>query len=200
MPKMIDLTGKKVGMYTFISRDDSDYRKWNCRCDCGIVKSVFSHTILSGRTISCGCHRKAIHSIHGQCVGKKQTQSWKSWVHMIRRCTDPKDTNFRSYGGKGITVCDKWRTFVGFFEDMGDCPAGYSIDRIDFNGNYELNNCRWASRKEQENNKSTNCLIEYNGETKTLQQWAEFSGLSREKLQSRLQMLRWDIGRALTTP
>lgn len=200
MRKFIDLTGKRFGKLIVISKTENFYRRWDCRCDCGTIKSILTPALVSGDTISCGCHRKAIHTIHGQCVNKVQTGAWKSWNCMIRRCSDPKDTSYQFYGGKSILVCEKWKSFEGFYEDMGDRPPRCSIDRINAKGNYEPSNCRWATSKEQANNTTKNFTITFRGDTKTIQQWSDTTGISRSKIQARIQRLGWDAEATLMKP
>lgn len=102
-----------------------------------------------------------------------------AWRRMIQRCTNPKDKNYKTYGGRGIKVCDRWmKSFDTFFEDIGSAPSeDLTIDRINNNGNYEPNNCRWATRKQQSNNKRDNVIIRFNGQSKTLAEWAEAFGM-----------------------
>lgn len=129
--------------------------------------------------------------------GMSGTSTYRSWVSMVQRCTNPNNGRYSSYGGRGITVCDRWLSFLNFDEDMGERPEGKSIDRYpDVNGNYEPSNCRWATPKEQGCNRRNNRLIEFGGKTATLSQWAEQIGIPRETLLSRLDR-GWDLKRAL---
>jgi len=108
-----------------------------------------------------------------------KTRTYYSWKAMRRRCSDPKSIGWAHYGGRGIKVCDRWANdYDAFFEDMGPCPDGMTIERIDNDGNYEPSNCRWASRKEQSRNTRSNHLIEYEGRTQSLTDWAEELGIS----------------------
>ncbi len=124
---------------------------WLCRCECGREKIIFAFHVRTGHTKSCGCWRDDFpgRRIHG----KADTLMYKAWQGMWTRCTNPRATSFKYYGAKGVLVCDRWRRFENFFEDMGERPAGLSLDRIDPNGNYEPTNCRWATRSEQQKNK-----------------------------------------------
>lgn len=120
------------------------------------------------------------------------------WYQMIQRCTNPRTLNFERYGGRGITVCERWRVFVNFFADMGERPSPqHSIDRIDNNGNYEPGNVRWASTKQQSLNSSRNVWLTHDGETRTVCQWAAHIGINKETLRERLQR-GWSVDRALT--
>ena len=114
----------------------------------------------------------------------------------LQRCLRPSKDSFPLYGGKGITVCDRWRTFENFLADMGERPNGASLDRIDSAGNYEPANCRWASAVEQANNKRTNRIIEFNGRSQTIAQWARETGIAYECLYGRL-LRGWSPERAL---
>lgn len=125
------------------------------------------------------------------------------WYGMIRRCTDPKALSFKHYGGRGITVCDRWtgeNGFEKFMIDIGPRPsADYSIERNDSNGNYEPKNCRWATRDEQARNRRSNRIIEWNGKRQCIEDWARELGVSVGAIAARLGPLNWSIERALTT-
>jgi hypothetical protein len=120
---------------------------------------------------------------------------------MITRCTNPKTKSFARYGARGIAVCDKWLQFDGFFEDMGAAPSPeHSIDRIDNDGPYSPENCRWATRQEQANNKSNNRILTFNGESAPMSEWARRSGISADTIERRLNKLGWDTDKAISTP
>ena len=136
---------------------------------------------------------------HGFTCGHKPRMEFTSWDNMLARCCNPKHPNYSNYGARGITVCEQWRnSFEAFLEDMGESLSPkHTIDRIDNNGNYEPGNCRWATRKEQCNNKRDNRLIEISGASKTLAQWAEWSGIRRGTLAARLDVSHWPTNRLL---
>lgn len=140
-------------------------------------------------------------TIHGHCVRKNgMTKTYRSWALAKSRCLRPADPRFDYYGGRGIAMCDRWaESFQAFLADMGERPAETTLDRIDNNGNYEPGNCRWATRKEQGRNKRTNRILVYQGEEKTLPEWADIFGFHRELVRKRLGM-GWSVEKALTTP
>lgn len=118
---------------------------------------------------------------------------------MRSRCHGLRHGAYKHYGARGITVCERWKDFRNFLADMGECPAGKSIDRIDVNGNYEPQNCRWATSQEQNNNKRNSRLLEFNGRIQTLTQWANELGVPRDRIDSRLDR-GWAVSKALLAP
>ncbi len=130
--------------------------------------------------------------------GMAKSPEYSSWCSMVMRCTNPKDEAWESYGGRGITIAPSMRTFTGFFSVMGIRPRGFSLDRIDNNGNYEPGNVRWASRTQQNRNQRTNRMIEYCGKTKTLADWADELSIRRGTLITRIDTYGWSIEKAMT--
>jgi hypothetical protein len=122
---------------------------------------------------------------HGQARKGKQTSVWKSWSSMLRRCFNPDDAHFKRYAERGITVCPQWRSFEAFFADMGECPPGLTLERENNDLGYFKENCKWATRKEQANNRSSNHLIEYKGIKMTCAQWADELGVKYATLRKR---------------
>ena len=159
-----NLVGQKFNRLTVVV-DSTKRRKgaiiWGCLCECGGYSEIVGYSLKNGSTKSCGClvsERAKLFVLsntkHGQRGSVKSSITYNSWAHLIHRCTNPNYKGYKNYGGRGITVCSKWlESFENFYADMGERPKGKSIDRIDVNGNYELLNCRWATPKEQSNNK-----------------------------------------------
>ncbi len=155
--------GQRFGKVTAVSNSGKENKwgriAWNCRCECGKEFMTRESTLI--RMSSCGCNRKWSQIVHG--LGG--TPEHKSWANMIQRCTNPSVERYPRYGGRGITVCQRWREFVNFLADMGPRPStGHSIERDDTNGNYEPSNCRWATAKEQAQNKTNNVRVVLRGE------------------------------------
>lgn len=157
MPRFNDLTGKRFGRLVVIARAPNRGVKvnWLCQCDCGNQSIAFASDLRSGRHQSCGCLQKECMTKHGHAKRTTgYTITYSSWASMKYRCCNPKNPKFQYYGGRGISICDRWiKSFEAFLEDMGERPSkAYSIDRIDSDGNYEPSNCRWATRAEQSKN------------------------------------------------
>lgn len=195
MGKIIDLTGKRFGKLTVIKKHNQDkWGGWNwlCMCDCGNETVVSGGHLRGLKTKSCGCSRKETKNFTHKMTGSRL---YKVWHTMKSRCYYEKSEMFKHYGGRGITVCDEWKnSFISFYDwsikngydenaERGQC----TIDRIDVNGNYEPNNCRWATIKQQANNTRRNHFIKYNGKTQTVSQWANELGVEPDSIFNRLQ-------------
>lgn len=173
----LDLRGQRFGKLTAVERIGAT---WRCECECGNTVVLKTGALRSGHTRSCGCvlytHRRS------------RTIEYLVWTRMKARCYDTNLKSFPNYGGRGIKVCAKWRfDFAAFLADMGPRPApGYSIERINNDGDYEPSNCRWATAKEQQNNRRTNRLLTCNGKTQTVAQWGREFGIGYQALVQRL--------------
>ena len=175
---------------------------WNCKCDCGEHKVLRGSDIKSGETKSCGCYRKEV--AHNKAThGRSKDPVYIVWRNMCSRCYDPNSPGYKDYGGRGIAVCDEWRGeggFIVFLREMGECEEGYTLDRINVNGNYEASNCKWSTYEEQNRNKRNNRSITFNGKNRLMVEWAELLGMSVDTLKNRLGKLGWSEEKALTTP
>lgn len=186
-PDRIMASGRKVPME-------------RCRCECGNEVVVFRHCLTSGNTKSCGCLRREMTRsrslTHGATSGRSNTTEYNSWLSMKSR------VKIRASGYEDVSICDRWaESFESFHEDMGDAPSDkHSIDRIEPSGNYEPSNCRWATDKEQANNKRNNVRISFYGVTKTLTQWCEISGVDFKTAWSRLNRYGWSEKASVWTP
>lgn len=207
MPAFIDMSGSTFGRLTVIDLDTSNKSvrvKWNCVCACGTTKSIEGAALRRGATVSCGCFgieqasKKITTHGHSRAGGPKQA-TYKIWTSMLQRCNNPKSQKFKRYGGRGIRVSHEWHLFANFISDLGERPDGFSLDRIDNNGNYCKENCRWASPITQSHNRENNRMINFRGESMCISEWARHTGLSVPTLTGRINA-GWDIERALLSP
>lgn len=180
--------------------------KLQCQCTCGNKTLVLPGALVSGNTKSCGClHREVASKMftkHGESNnGACYSPEYEAWCHMISRCTNENNKDFHHYGGRGIIVCPKWlKSYKRFLADMGRRPGkGYSIDRIDTNGNYEPSNCRWVTQKEQCHNTRANLLVTIDGKTRKIFEWSEISGVKGSIIRDRLRR-GWDAKKSVFAP
>lgn len=158
----------------------------NCKCDCGAEKWIIARNVKSGKTKSCGCMSIEKATRHGASSGGKRTPEYRSWSKMKERCLDKNHKFYSKYGGRGIKVCKRWMKFKNFFKDMGNRPNEFTLERRNNDGNYTPKNCRWATRKDQANNRSNSRMLEYRGKTKTLAEWAVELKFSRSMVHRRI--------------
>lgn len=199
--RVIDRKGQRYGRLVAVERlpaksiKDTNAR-WFCRCDCGRSTVSYGQDLARGRTKSCGCLNAERRMQHGMAG----THVYAVWQAMLQRCENPNAQRFEDYGGRGIKVCPKWHRFEGFFADMGNRKPGFSLDRIDNDGDYCKENCRWAVTTVQANNTRRNRVIEFNGEKLTIAQWAERKCLAWYTIRARLDQYGWSVEKTLTTP
>lgn len=157
--------------------------------------------LKKGTTVSCGCFQKEQMSKRATerqtKHGMATTPTYRTWAGMLARCHKDESPSYPSYGGRGIQVCERWKKFESFCEDMGERPADSTLDRIDSNGNYEKDNCRWATNAEQHANKRNSVKITYNGETRTPAEWSQITGIDKRLIRERARY-GWDAARILT--
>lgn len=197
-----DLSGHRFGRLTVLARAENSRNgdaQWRCQCDCGAQTTATTSNLRSGNTSSCGCFRAEKKRLTATTHGGVGTRVYSVWKSMIQRCTNPNNPRWASYGGRGITVCVAWQTFENFRRDMGDPPAGASIDRIDNDRGYEPGNCEWSTGQDQNRNKRSNRQITYQGRTQPLAAWCEDLGLPYFTVHSRLRH-GWSVERAFSTP
>lgn len=200
------MVGERFGrLVVSLEAGQDKYTSWLylCKCDCGKDKVVAGWLLRRGDVQSCGCLQKEILQKQADATfihGARKTKAFSIWHNMRTRCYNKKATYYADYGGRGVTVCERWAKFANFLEDMGQPPEGMTLERADNELGYSKENCLWASRKAQANNRRSSRFIEYNGQTKTLQQWAEATGLQRATIAYRLDKAGMSIEEALTTP
>jgi len=218
--QLMDLTGKTFGRLTVIGyagrlQTEKPQRRtmWLCRCQCGTEKAIYASSLVRGLTQSCGCLHRERTSEAITTHGKSGSDEHNSWGGMRVRCLHPSDEAYVNYGARGITICAHWITsFENFLADMGIKPTSkHTIERIDNNGNYSCGhcsqclangwpfNCRWATRKEQQNNRRGNRVLTFNGMSLTVAQWSEHLGFKVGVIFTRLR-LGWSVEKSLTTP
>lgn len=211
MGKLIDLTGQKFGRLTVVKHAYNRNKKtyWVCLCDCGNYVTVRADCLKDGNTKSCGCMNNELraqfgksHLKHGDAQRGDHKRLHQIWASMKDRCKNQKSSAYKYYGAKGVKVCADWHEYENF--KKWALENGYkkdlSIDRIDVNGDYCPENCRWVTHKEQMNNTTRNRIICFNGKEQTISQWSEETGINRDTLNNRLGRLGWSVEKAMTTP
>jgi len=211
MGSFVDLTGRIFGRLVVAGTfERRPYTKkgqnrtfWLCACSCGKQKQIASGQLLGNVARSCGCLRNEKSGARRRTHGKSGNPEYQVWKNMRRRCYSPTASGYANYGARGIAVCNRWlgkQGFANFLLDMGPIPSPkYTIDRIDNDGNYEPQNCRWATRLEQGRNKRRNRLVSHEGKTLAISEWSEITGVNRRTIAARLDK-GWTASEALTLP
>lgn len=205
--KAIDLTGKRFNRLTVLfaekERGNRGRIKWRCVCDCGKETTVLSGNFRS--TKSCGCYRviasrERLFKTGDALANSRYKALNRCWAYMRRRCGNPKDKSFKNYGGRGIKVCERWQTYKNFRDDMlPTWKPGLTIERIDVNGNYCPENCKWIPASEQAGNQTTNVRLLFNSENRTIAEWSRITGIKQATLHKRHKD-GWSIQDILTKP
>lgn len=185
MAKQRAIPGEVYGRWTLVKRvravPGGTY--WKVRCSCGTVKEVIVTTVLRGLSTSCGCRRSEVTTArstkHGHAVRKSNTRTYRIWAGMLYRCG-------RALRYEHVRVCKRWLKYENFLADMGECPKGLTLDRIKNSRGYSPSNCRWITNKEQQNNRTNNRLIRFQGRTQTLSQWCQELNLKYKTTAQRL--------------
>lgn len=197
----VDMTGQRFGKLVAIRHvgldKDKKHSLWECKCDCGQTTIQPRGALIYGRSVSCGCVSKtrlALRTKHGHATSGFHSGTHRSWYAMIQRCAYPSHRAWKWYGGRGIKVCDRWlgtQGFINFLSDMGERPKGMTIDRKNVNGDYEPDNCKWATWSEQSSNRrkkspQKNCsTLTVSGVTKPLIEWCKEFGLNYSTVKNR---------------
>lgn len=184
-----DMSGQRYNRLTVVSRagvDAHERATWLCRCDCSNELVVPWFRLRQGHTKSCGCLKAELARARVTTHGKSRSPTHNSWVGMIQRCGYTKHAEYQRYGGRGIKVCERWKSFENFLADMGERPSGTTIDRIDSDGDYEPANCRWATNSQQASNRRSSILIERDGRTQTVRAWCSELGINPDVIYGRL--------------
>ncbi len=203
MSKFIDITGEKFNSLLVVERLENakgGVTRWKCLCDCGNYTVVRGQNLKRGAVKSCGCLN---YSSKNKTHGMSKTNLYNIWNGMKFRCYNPNSNSYNDYGGRGIVVCDDWiNNFENFYEwsISNGYQKGLTIDRIDTNGNYCPENCRWISKGEQAKNRRMNYSIEYKGENKTLQEICDELNINYKRTHNRIVKLGWSLEKAINTP
>lgn len=208
MDTVKDISGHRFTLWTVMGRcrraRNETVAYWVCRCDCGTIKSVNGGTLRRGLSKSCGCLRdETFRETKTHPLKKAHPAEYATHARLFMRCNNKNSSDYKDYGARGISVCARWtgkEGFKNFMADMGPRPSQrHSIDRINVNGNYEPDNCRWATSKQQTRNYRRNRMVTIDGDTKCLKEWCEERGVSYTRTFQRLRR-GWAIERALTAP
>jgi hypothetical protein len=189
MGHFVDISGENFGRLTahnVVGRNRHNQLLWHCTCECGREKEVLGFLLRRGDVQSCGClHKDAVRAF---CVTHDMsgTPIYAVWRSMMQRCYDKNSHAYQRYGGRGINVCERWQNFLGFYSDMGDRPEGMSLERVDNNGDYCLENVIWASAKTQARNRRSTVFLEFKSQRKSMAEWAEEFDMKIQTLWARV--------------
>lgn len=201
MSKKSDISGQKFNFLTAIKFEYSKNNKhfWLFKCDCGNEKVIGKTYVLTGHSKSCGCWKLQNNRTIGITHNQSKTREFKIWQGIKKRCLNRNCHTYKEYGGRSIMICDRWLiSFEYFLADMGHAPSElHSIDRIDNNGNYAPSNCRWVTRREQNNNTRKNRIFPYEGNNYTLSNLCDKLGLKYQLIYDRVTKLKWRIEDAI---
>lgn len=193
MPAFINLTGRKFHYLTALRIGDrkNNEIRWLCQCECGKETLVSSSSLREEETKSCGCKSIVLMVRHHITHGMTYTRIYRVWRAMVDRCEKPNHKLYPRWGGRGIKICEAWHAFENFhaWAVANGYHEGLTIERKDNNGNYEPDNCKWATQKEQANNRRTNVFIEFQNQRRTLTQWSEYLGIKKSVLRHKLKKL-----------
>jgi hypothetical protein len=203
----VNVIGQKFHWMTILDMVKPHGHGWQalCRCECGNTKWVLFKNLPNGHTRSCGClsslplKSRPKWMVDTSASPRTGSRSYRCWQAIKQRCLNPNNASYRHYGGRGITICERWMNFDAFLEDMGDAPDGLSLDRINNDGGYCPENCRWADKKTQSRNSRQSRKIAYAGKTLCVSEWAEVVGIRLTSLRNRLAR-GWTPERMFTQP
>lgn len=196
----IDLTGQRFERLVVkrLVSGPGERTRWLCICDCGNEHEAATQHLKNGLVPSCGCLKAEKLSARKTTHGLSRTKMFQVWADMHARCGNPNHQAFHNYGARGISVCDRWQDIHAFIEDMASSfNKGTALDRIDNRAGYSKENCRWITHKENCQNTRRNIVFEYNGESKTLAEWAELKKINKSTLYYRVVRLGWSLERSL---
>lgn len=202
MSKKVPMIGKRFGRLVVLEEAGhlGPFLAFSCQCDCGNITVVRGLSLRSKNTTSCGCLQKETAGSVNKTHGMRQSTEYRIWSNMLSRCTNPNVECYERYGGRGISVSEDWKSFDKFYADMGKRPEGKTLDRIDSDGPYSKENCRWATVAEQNRNTRRTQLVTFRGETKCLKDWATDQGIAYNTLRKRYVIYNWPFEKALLTP